>query len=340
MNQNPNLYEAVKHGSVMFPLEYYHCVFPLGISNLPVHWHKEFEITLVQKGSCTYQIDLQTYEIKEGDILLLPPEMLHGTGEEPKEEFITDSFVFCLDMLESQRTDSCTTKFFAPLTKGTLRFPVYLPAADSMALLLGKSFEKIRKTFLEKPSGYELEIKSELFHLFFLLYRQVPYQRSDQEHTEITDKLKVVLQFIQDHYQKGITVQELADLCHFSEYHFMRFFKRHMNMTSIEYLNQYRLEMASRQLAETNLSVTSIALESGFNNISYFNRVFKRKFGVTPMEYRSSKPHSEITYAQHQMINTGKEQVASDDISHREKREDRIEDHKEAHHQSKDINDQ
>lgn len=111
MNQNPNLYEAVKHGSVMFPLEYYHCVFPLGISNLPVHWHKEFEITLVQKGSCTYQIDLQTYEIKEGDILLLPPEMLHGTGEEPKEEFITDSFVFCLDMLESQRTDSCTTEF-------------------------------------------------------------------------------------------------------------------------------------------------------------------------------------------------------------------------------------
>ena len=287
MNQNPNLFETVRHGSVMFPLEYYHCVFPLGISNLPVHWHKEFEITLVEKGSCTYQIDLQTYKIREGDVLLLPPEMLHGTGEEPKEEFITDSFVFCLDMLESQRTDFCTTEFFVPLSKGTLRFPVYLPAVDPMARLLGKSFEKIRQTYLEKPPGYELEIKAELFHLFFLLYRQAPYQRSDQEHTEITDKLKVVLQFIQEHYQQGISVRELADLCHFSEYHFMRFFKRHMNMTSIEYLNQYRLEMASRQLAETNLSVTSIALESGFNNISYFNRVFKRKFGVTPMEYRS-----------------------------------------------------
>ena len=109
MNQNPNLLERVRHGSVMFPLEYYHCVFPLGISNLPVHWHKEYEITLVRKGSCTYQIDLQTYKIREGDILLLPPEMLHGTGEEPKEEFITDSVVFCLDMLESKRTDSCNT---------------------------------------------------------------------------------------------------------------------------------------------------------------------------------------------------------------------------------------
>lgn len=287
MKQNPNLFEAVQHGSAMFPLEYYHCVFPLGISNLPVHWHEEFEITLVQKGTCIYQINLHPYKISQGDILILPPGMLHGTGEQPETEFITDSFVFCLDMLESQRTDSCTTEFFAPLTSGMLRFPVYLPAEDSMARLLGESFEKIRKTFLQKPLGYELEIKSELLHLFFLLYSQVPYQRSSQEYRDITEKLKLVLQFIQEHYQQGITVKELAELCHFSEYHFMRFFKRHMNMTSIEYLNQYRLEMASRQLAETNLSVTSIALESGFNNISYFNRVFKRKFGVTPMEYRA-----------------------------------------------------
>ena len=58
MNQNPNLQEPVQHGSIMFPLEYYHCIFPLSLSGLPVHWHEEFEITLVRKGSCTYQIDL------------------------------------------------------------------------------------------------------------------------------------------------------------------------------------------------------------------------------------------------------------------------------------------
>lgn len=148
MKQNPNLFEAVQHGSAMFPLEYYHCVFPLGISNLPVHWHEEFEITLVQKGTCIYQINLHPYKISQGDILILPPGMLHGTGEQPETEFITDSFVFCLDMLESQRTDSCTTEFFAPLISGMLRFPVYLPAEDSMARLLGESFEKIRQTFL------------------------------------------------------------------------------------------------------------------------------------------------------------------------------------------------
>ena len=287
MNKNADLFERVQHGSVMFPLEYYHCVFPFGLGNLPVHWHKEFEITYVQKGSCTYQIDLQTYQIHEGDFLLLPPEMLHGTGEEPEQEFVTDSFVFRMDMLESQRQDSCTARFLAPLDGGQLRFPVYLPAENPAAGLLRDSFEKIRQTFLEKPFGYELEIKAELYHFFFLLYSRVPYQRTDLAHREITRKLKLVLQFIQDHYQQTVTVQELAEICHFSEYHFMRFFKQHMNMTCIEYLNKYRLEMAARQLVQTDLSVTSIALESGFNNISYFNRVFKRKFGVTPMEYRS-----------------------------------------------------
>ena len=267
MNQNPDLLEPVQHGSAMFPLEYYPCVFPLGTGSLPVHWHEEFEITLVRKGSCTYQIDLQPVE-------------------QSQAEFITDSFVFRLDLLESSIPDFCTTRFFVPLASGTIRFPVHLPASDPVVPLLLESFETVRKAFLEKPFGYELEIKAQLLHLFFLLYSHVPYQKTDQSHTDITDKLKMVLQFIQEHYQSSVTVRELADLCHFSEYHFMRFFKRHMNMTCIEYLNQYRLEMASRQLAETNLSVTSIALESGFNNISYFNRVFKKKFGVTPKEYR------------------------------------------------------
>ena len=59
-----------------------------------------------------------------------------------------------------------------------------------------------------------------------------------------------------------------------------------MNMTCVEYLNQYRLEIAAGELAESGESVTEIALNAGFNNLSYFNRVFKRSFGMTPREYR------------------------------------------------------
>ena len=149
-------------------------------------------------------------------------------------------------------------------------------------------FNSISAAYESNAPGHELILKSLLLQAIAVL---LPYGKEEslrpQLRTEHMGKLKLVLEYISEHYAEELSIAQLAKLCFFSEYHFMRFFKRHMNMTSIEYLNQYRLEMASRQLAETNLSVTSIALESGFNNISYFNRVFKRKFGVTPMEYRA-----------------------------------------------------
>ncbi|MGL6200378.1 MAG: helix-turn-helix transcriptional regulator [Lachnospiraceae bacterium] len=66
----------------------------------------------------------------------------------------------------------------------------------------------------------------------------------------------------------------------------MHFFKKYVDMTSIEYLNKYRLSMTLEQLKHSSDSVTNIALENGFNNISYYNRLFKKQFGITPREYR------------------------------------------------------
>ena len=97
---------------------------------------------------------------------------------------------------------------------------------------------------------------------------------------------------MQEHYQNHISVSELAGLCHFSEYHFMRFFKKHVNMTCVEYLNHYRLTRTLGQLAGTEMPVTDIAFGNGFNNISYFNRQFRKHFGMTPKEYRALQKNS------------------------------------------------
>ena len=80
----------------------------------------------------------------------------------------------------------------------------------------------------------------------------------------------------------------MAEQLNFSEYHFMRFFKKHLGVTCIEYINNYRLDIAAKKLSMTNHSIMEVALETGFNNISYFNKLFKEKFKVTPKEFRSS----------------------------------------------------
>ena len=83
-----------------------------------------------------------------------------------------------------------------------------------------------------------------------------------------------------------ISVAEIAEQVEFSESHFMRYFKENMNMSFVDYLKEYRLTMATRLLIASDATVLSIAEEVGFDNLSYFNRAFKKQYGVTPSQYR------------------------------------------------------
>lgn len=277
--------EKTRHGSAMFPVEYYYCVYPAGLAGLPVHWHEEFEITSVKKGNCTYMIDLSPCPVQEGDFLFLPSGVLHGIPEGKTRFLETDSIVFHPEILGS-RKDICQARYVSPVEEGEVRFPPVI--RGKAAEKLNRVFQKLKKSYLEKEEGYEIEVKALLLHITYLLFREVPYEKNSREKGQVVEKLKLVLQYIKEHYQHPITVRELADACHFNEYYFMRFFKQYMNMTCVEYLNQYRMEIAAGKLSGSGESITEIALDAGFNNISYFNRVFKKSFGMTPKEYRKT----------------------------------------------------
>ena len=81
----------------------------------------------------------------------------------------------------------------------------------------------------------------------------------------------------------------MAELTFYSKSHFMKFFKAHMGSGFVEYLNDYRLTMAERLLKTTDASVLEIAAMSGFDNLSYFNRIFKRKYGQSPGKWRGQE---------------------------------------------------
>ena len=98
--------------------------------------------------------------------------------------------------------------------------------------------------------------------------------------------MKVILDYISEHYKETITIEELAEILHFSPQYFMRFFKKYTGMTCLDYINEYRLNTAAKLLLETNWTISEIAEEVGLGNVSYFNRLFKRKYEMTPREYR------------------------------------------------------
>ena len=85
-----------------------------------------------------------------------------------------------------------------------------------------------------------------------------------------------------------ITIEEIAKVAEFSESHFMRYFKETMGTSFFVYLKDYRLTMASRLLISSESSILDIAAEVGFDNLSYFNRSFKQKYGMTPSQFRKN----------------------------------------------------
>ena len=149
--------------------------------------------------------------------------------------------------------------------------------------------EYILFCYYEKEIAYELELKSLLFNLFSILYKNNLINKQSTKSSltfNTTDKIKIILNYINEHFAEDISINTLATLCDYSEYHFMRFFKKHIGLTCIQYINNLRLEKASILLTSSNMPITDISLDVGFDNLSYFNKLFKRKYKLTPKEFR------------------------------------------------------
>ena len=92
-------HENARHGEEIFPLQKY--VTPLWkeYPYVTAHWHEEAEFTRIEKGSCTYQIHLETYDVEEGDLIFIPPAVLHAISNEKEERMQSETYVFHMDFL-------------------------------------------------------------------------------------------------------------------------------------------------------------------------------------------------------------------------------------------------
>uniref|UniRef100_UPI0034A593FD helix-turn-helix transcriptional regulator n=1 Tax=Roseburia hominis TaxID=301301 RepID=UPI0034A593FD len=137
--------------------------------------------------------------------------------------------------------------------------------------------------------GYELLLKADFLRLVALLLPCCSAADEDTRlHMEYTAKLKTVLEYIDAHYTEELSIADLASLCYFSEYHFMRFFKRFMGTSCLNYIKNLRLEKAAELLGQDGLPPLDASLSAGFHNLSYFYREFRKKYGVTPGDFRGA----------------------------------------------------
>lgn len=283
---NYELYHETKsHTSPEFPYNTYLCSIPLDFSSVKLHWHEEAEIIVIKKGEGIVSVDLTEYHVQTGDIIFVMSGQLHSIAQFQNNSMEYENILFKPHLLKSPGNDLCWERFLAPIFSTMVSIPTIFHDNTQLYPTLSGHLDIIDSLCDQKPEGYQLAVKGHLFLMFYSLSSEsITSSLPDRKRL---DKIKTVISYVEEHYAQTITIEEMAALCYFSKSYFMKFFKENMGMSFITYLNDYRLEAAASMLCATEDNILDIATACGFDNLSYFNRSFKKKYGVTPGKYRS-----------------------------------------------------
>lgn len=282
---SPQQKENARHGESAFPVARYRTTLHTTCQNVPPHWHEEAEVTLILRGTSTYTVQLEQAQVREGDLVFVPPQVLHAVHS-AGAEMESDTFVFHMDFLGGRASDICTLRYLAPLNGQKMTPPVVIHREHPVYEPLLQAFLEMNRTWEQKAVGYELMMKAKLLTVLALL---MPYCVRDSEalalRTEHAEKIKTALEYMEKHYGEEIAIADVAAACRFSQYHFMRFFKKYMGVSCGEYLKNLRLEKAAQAFSRGETGILDVAMESGFRNLSYFYREFQKKYGYTPKQF-------------------------------------------------------
>lgn len=272
--------EKKQHGSADFPIQYYRLtpVHPQYV--MPLHWHREFEMIRVISGCFSAYLDNVEYRLSTGDMLLVQSGSLHR-GQ--PEDCVYECAVFDLNMLRKHQND-ITGSYILPIINHAVSVNCFYHSDDNMLAAAINSLFAVLK--LQSPY-YELEVYSRLYQIFALLYAggSITAKPKSRQIGRQNKVIMELLDWIDANYTEQITLSDLSKVSGMNEKYLCRFFKEYTAHTPIDYINSLRIESACHELISNGHSITEAALESGFNDLSYFSKLFKKYKGYSPRQY-------------------------------------------------------
>lgn len=261
---------------------------------LNYHWHETIEMNLLLKGTLDYRLNDQHFVLNEGDSVVVFSNSLHGAALREKDssaEMLT--IVFSSDLLTGGSAGTIYQKYFQTISdRGFLgkKFDRNSPIGREM-------FEALKDLVaVEEVIGYELRVLAKIsliwekIFIYLLGQQEKPFNRRTEKNEK---EIKAVMNYIQQNYMKRITIQTICEHTKISRSECFRIFARFTQKKPMEYINDYRISMAVALMLNTNWTVDRIAQECGFNNPSYFGKLFKERFNQTPKMYRINQRKEE-----------------------------------------------
>ena len=276
-----NYHESKQRGTQDFPLEFYHVTKTHPQYHMRIHWHMEFEFIRVIEGNLLLAIDEQEMNVQKNSVVFIPSGALHTAT--PENDCIYDCIVMDANMLMNNSDSIC--KFIRKIMNHEINIhSFYDESYKDVCQVIWNLFDAIAS----RCEGYQLIVQGELYHFFGVAISQnfgsELSPRSSRDLKRIM-QLKQALEFIESSYTSSITLQDISDSVHMTPKYFCRFFHEMTHRSPIDYLNYYRIERACYLLLTTIQTITEVAYNTGFNDLSYFIKIFKKYKGITPKQY-------------------------------------------------------
>lgn len=247
------------------------------------HQHPEYEIIFIKKGNGSIRVGDFQGRYEEGQLLFLGPNLPHtglgyrviGEHEEIivqlREDFLGKSIWDAPEMGQIHRLFDRSKR--GMVFNGSKK--------EKVGALLEKMLEKepFQRLLIL------LEVLQQMAEIDEFELMNASSTLADVTHLD-EQRMLAIYQFVEENYKKTISMHEIAEIANLTIPSFCRYFKKKTRQTFIDFLNEYRVNQACKSL-QTSKGVTEICFDSGFNNVSHFNKTFKKVTGKSPKEYRS-----------------------------------------------------
>jgi AraC-like DNA-binding protein len=253
--------------------------------DFPIHFHPDYELNFIYNGKGVRRIvGDHIGEIDEFELVFLGKNLVHCWEIHQCKN--SDIREICIHLQSNLLDDNLLNReVFKPIKDMFLR--------SKNGILFSKETAKTmmpRLVNLSKSSGIDnfLNFISILYDLSVSREQRIlSTSLPEKDDYENSSRIKIVHNYIQNNYDKKISLDEISNLVNMTPVSFNRFIKKRTGRTFITYVNDIRISMAARHLLESEFTIGEISYKCGFNNIANFNRIFKQTKKITPSEYRN-----------------------------------------------------
>lgn len=246
--------------------------YKAGLTDISIHWHDCYEMDIVLSGAGRTVCNGQTYPVKRGLISFLSPMDFHEYADCKELELINIKFH------EADIDYELLGNFTNAQSNIVYAEPKRLEAIEAMCGLMGTLYS----------GRYTKDYNCKLIECLIIAFLGCCPQKTSRDlESEMVQK---AVMYTNAHFRENPRMREVAELCHLNENYFCRSFKQCVGMSYKEYVKKLKLDYAMKLILNTNLPMTTVALNCGYETQSHFNREFKKYFHEPPMSFRNGHP--------------------------------------------------